>query len=320
MSKLATAATRYDIVGDIHGEAGKLHSLLRKLGYQAPHGLYRHPNGRKAIFVGDFIDKGPRQLETIDVVRAMVGHGTALAVMGNHEFNAISWYLPDPEKPGDFLRTHEGELGVKNREQHSAFLAQVGENSPRHAETIGWFLDLPLWLDLPGLRVVHACWHEQYMAELAPVLRDGNRLTVRLVENASRPNSMEFRTVEGLTKGLETQLPAGVTFVDKYGTTRDRARIAWWNNRPAATYRDMALLSPDQGDQLPAEPVSSSERPIDGRSTPVFFGHYWRTGIPTLQSPVAACVDYSAAMGGPLVAYRWDGEQTLDSSKFIACD
>jgi len=48
----------------------------------------------------------------------------------------------------------------------------------------------------------------------------------------------------------------------------------------------------------------------------VFFGHYWMTGTPKLQTPTAACVDYSAAKDGPLVAYRWDGEPTLDTANF----
>ena len=50
---------------------------------------------------------------------------------------------------------------------------------------------------------------------------------------------------------------------------------------------------------------------------PVFIGHYWMSGKPELQSPKVACVDYSAAKDGPLVAYRWDGEQELDASRFV---
>ena len=56
--------------------------------------------------------------------------------------------------------------------------------------------------------------------------------------------------------------------------------------------------------------------PVEG--SPVFIGHYWMTGHPGLQSPRVACVDYSAAKGGPLVAYRWDGEQELDERHFVA--
>ena len=83
----------YDIIGDIHGHSEKLTSLLKQLGYRHHLGAWRHPE-RSAIFVGDFIDRGPGQLETIRIVREMLDAGTALAVMGNHEFNAIAWYTP----------------------------------------------------------------------------------------------------------------------------------------------------------------------------------------------------------------------------------
>jgi hypothetical protein len=46
----------------------------------------------------------------------------------------------------------------------------------------------------------------------------------------------------------------------------------------------------------------------------VIFGHYWFTGTPAVISPRVACVDYSAAKDGPLVAYRWDGESELSSN------
>ena len=93
----------YDIIGDIHGNSEKLTHLLHKLGYRHHLSAWRHPD-RSAIFVGDFIDRGPGQLETIRIVRAMLDAGTASAVMGNHEFNAIAWYMPDPEGDGLHLR------------------------------------------------------------------------------------------------------------------------------------------------------------------------------------------------------------------------
>ena len=50
---------------------------------------------------------------------------------------------------------------------------------------------------------------------------------------------------------------------------------------------------------------------------PVIVGHYWRTGTPTVISTKVACVDYSAAKGGPLVAYRWSGETELTSANLV---
>ena len=64
--------TAYDIIGDIHGYAAPLESLLRRMGY-VPHGTsWRAPQGRKAIFVGDLIDRGPEQVREVETVRSMV--------------------------------------------------------------------------------------------------------------------------------------------------------------------------------------------------------------------------------------------------------
>ena len=83
----------YDIIGDIHGQADKLEALLRTLGYRDTAGAWRHAE-RQAIFVGDFIDRGPAQVRSVNIVRRMVDAGAALAVMGNHELNAIAWHTP----------------------------------------------------------------------------------------------------------------------------------------------------------------------------------------------------------------------------------
>ena len=153
----------YDIIGDIHGHADKLEALLRTLGYRERAGTWSHP-GRMAVFVGDYIDRGPAQLRTVGIVRRMVEDGAALAIMGNHELNAVAWHTPDPEQPGEFLRPRYcPRLGKKNRHQHAAFLAEVEHDAARHANVVDWFRTLPLWLDLPGIRVIHACWHQPYM-------------------------------------------------------------------------------------------------------------------------------------------------------------
>src|ERR1035437_10235977 len=81
----------YDIIGDIHGQAQKLKALLCTLGYRRSMGEFRHPEGRQAIFLGDLIDRGPDQIETLNIVRGMTDAASALCVMGNHEFNAIGY-------------------------------------------------------------------------------------------------------------------------------------------------------------------------------------------------------------------------------------
>ena len=65
----------YDI-GDVHGCAFTLVKLLEKLGYRDFNGVYQHPS-RKAIFVGDILDRGPHIREAIGLVKAMVDAGVA---------------------------------------------------------------------------------------------------------------------------------------------------------------------------------------------------------------------------------------------------
>ena len=77
-----------DLIGDIHGHAGALRQLLGKLGYTPHAGVYRHP-ARQAVFLGDFIDRGPEIRETLAIVRRMIDSGAALGVMGNHELNLL---------------------------------------------------------------------------------------------------------------------------------------------------------------------------------------------------------------------------------------
>jgi protein phosphatase len=79
----------FDIIGDIHGCFDELHALLTKLGYVitatngTPHA--QHPEGRKAIFLGDLVDRGPKVPEVLKLVMSMAEAGTALAVPGNHD-------------------------------------------------------------------------------------------------------------------------------------------------------------------------------------------------------------------------------------------
>lgn len=306
----------YDIIGDIHGHADKLHALLKHLGYQVSVESEGYKKaGHTAVFVGDFIDRGTQQWDSVMTVRRMVDTGSAHAIMGNHEFNAIAWHTPDPACPGEFLRPHNGCVGKKNRKQHVEFLAAV-ENTPRHKEAIDWFKTLPLWLDLPGFRVVHACWHNDYMGEIRATdrLADDLRLTDELMVAASRPGTMEFRVVEGLLKGLEIPLPEGAGFYDKDGVWRESARIRWWDNE-SKTYRDLALAPRDK---LTLDHVPDKYRVPYDDVKPVFFGHYWMTKELKPQAPKVACVDYSAGKGGPLVAYCWEGESELRNTQFKA--
>jgi protein phosphatase len=83
----------FDIVGDIHGCGDELEELLRRLGYAETSlgegRTYTHPEGRKAIFLGDLVDRGPRILDAVRIVRNMVQYGAALCVPGNHDMKLL---------------------------------------------------------------------------------------------------------------------------------------------------------------------------------------------------------------------------------------
>jgi protein phosphatase len=81
----------FDIVGDVHGCCDELETLLGQMGYAETEGTFCHSEGRRAVFVGDLVDRGPRSLDTLAVVRSMVTAGSALCVPGNHDMKLLKW-------------------------------------------------------------------------------------------------------------------------------------------------------------------------------------------------------------------------------------
>jgi hypothetical protein len=314
---IVSNVTAFDVIGDLHGCCGKLRGLLSLLGYQERGGAFRHAS-HTAVFVGDLIDRGPEQLETVRTVRAMVDAGSAVALMGNHEFNALAYATSDPDTAGSFMRPHI----AKNLRQHKRFLQEVGEGSALHLEILGWFATLPLWLDLNGLNVAHACWHEPSIELLDAQLPVGEFDTASIVE-ANRRGSAMFEACEVVLKGPEVSLGDRV-FVDKDDQNRSTARLRWWDPS-AVTLRDAAEI-PSGAETptgapfppLPEDPCPKMQEFAYRNRTPVAFGHYWRTGKVRVEGTNAVCVDFSAVKGGPLVAYRWDGEPELSDSNLVA--
>lgn len=297
----------FDLIGDIHGHLAPLEALLASLGYRKRHGAWGHPD-RTALFLGDYIDRGPEQLGVLTTVRGMIDAGNAVGALGNHELNGCGWGLRGQN--GQFLRVH----GSKNRHQHAAFLNAVGDGSALHAEYLDWFRTLPLFLDLGHVRLVHACWHPEQIAVLKSGLDAGNRLPEGPLDEFFQRGHPLCDASEIVLKGPEIALPPGVIFHDKDGHERRNTRIRWWE--PAATtFRSAALVDPETAAQLPDTPLPAGAMPDPGPGGPVFFGHYWMTGTPQLVSPRFACLDFSIANGGALVAYSFDGEPELSSEK-----
>lgn len=296
----------HDLIGDIHGYADALERLLRRLGYSRERGVYRHPE-RQAIFLGDFINRGPRIRETLEIVRPMVDAGAALAVMGNHELNVLAFHTTAPDRSGEYLRPHTAQ----NVQQHAETIRQVPPGEL--ASYLDWFRTLPFWHDLDGLRVVHACWDETRMAKISGPVTD------EFLYSACLPEGDLYEPVETILKGKEMALPPGATFRDKDGRERSVTRVKWYEPPEGHTYRTYAMAGEpiDSDEPLPTE-VHRAAVPYPETAKPVFVGHYWLKGSrPELLRGNVACVDWGVAKGGFLCAYRWDGERRLDAGRFV---
>lgn len=288
----------YDVIPDIHGQADKLKSALNDLGYRERNGAWRHSNPtRRVVYLGDFIDRGPDNREVLRIVRGMLDAGTASAVMGNHELNAIQFHTLHPET-GKPLRART----EKNGGQHKTFLDEFQMGATQTNEQIRWMKTLPLFIDFSDFRVVHACWDRRKIQRLKELTYDNALTDEQFVQVADKTHEL-YGLVETTTKGPEILLSDGITFVDKDGHERAEIRVQWWNAN-AKSWADIAMSVPDKG-QLPVSPLPQNaiESIYAPDEVPVFFGHYWLSGEPVLQARNALCLDYSAGKNGPLVSY-----------------
>ncbi|HVV73866.1 MAG TPA: polynucleotide kinase-phosphatase, partial [Verrucomicrobiae bacterium] len=81
----------FDIIGDVHGCYDELIALLLELGYSQQEGLWCHPEGRKPVFLGDLVDRGPDTPGVLRVVMPLVQAGLAWCVPGNHDTKLLKW-------------------------------------------------------------------------------------------------------------------------------------------------------------------------------------------------------------------------------------
>ena len=142
----------FDIIGDVHGCYDELEKLLSTLGYEVTwsgDGTDRQcrvtpPAGRRAIFVGDLVDRGPRTPDVLRLVMSMVNAGSALCVPGNHDVKFLRWLNGRKVKP-----THGLDRSIE----------QMASESPEFHAEVKDFLDKlvsHMWLDGGRLVVAHA--------------------------------------------------------------------------------------------------------------------------------------------------------------------
>jgi protein phosphatase len=158
----------FDIIGDVHGCADELEALLAKLGYLVSwlgDGEDRDctvipPQGRRAIFIGDLVDRGPRTPDVLRLVRAMVHAGSALCIPGNHDVKLVRWLYG---------------RNVKLTHGLAESAAQLEQETPRFRERMKLFLDRlvsHLWLDGGRLVVAHAGIREEMIGRSSGAVRE----------------------------------------------------------------------------------------------------------------------------------------------------
>jgi protein phosphatase len=158
-------AGSFDIIGDLHGCCDELLSLLRIMGYKVenPGSLIPHitaPEGRTAVFVGDFVDRGPDNVRSLLIVMAMVRSGTALAVPGNHDDKLLRALRGAPVKISNGLDHTLQELNAAGEEMQ-ALVRDFLDGLPSH-----------LVLDGGNLVVAHAGLPQDLHSIDSPRARD----------------------------------------------------------------------------------------------------------------------------------------------------
>lgn len=254
-----------DLVGDVHGEIDALHALLARLGYD---GAGRHPDGRRLVFLGDLIDRGPDSPAVLELVRGFVAAGRAQCVLGNHELNLLrdirkhgnDWFTR-PGQPGEFPSRPVRE---ENRAAYRDFCAA-----------------LPAVLERGDLRVVHACWNGAALAAVREsTASDALALYEQYRQQAEAP----------LEDG-----PLRRALVDEYRRHGEDLRNADWRPvfLPAIAEADIAYQMGN-----PLRILTSGEEAATGEPfwaggrwrmvtrvpwwnhyhdpVPVVIGHYWR--------------------------------------------
>lgn len=157
----------FDIIGDVHGCAGELEKLLIKLGYtvswrgepSAPSVAVSAPYGRRVVFVGDLVDRGPRAPDALRIVMSMVEAGIAFVVPGNHDVKFQRWLDGKDVKPSHGLDRTIAQMET----QPKAFKTEVREFLKR--------LPIYLWLDGGKLAVAHAGIKEHMLGRVSGEIR-----------------------------------------------------------------------------------------------------------------------------------------------------
>lgn len=300
----------YDIIGDVHGYANELIHLLQLMGYSNETGTWSH-SFRKAIFVGDFINRGPESRKVISIIRGMVDNGVAHAILGNHEMNAIMYFTH---------RNDDTPIRIPNASAQKllqSFALEYHEDEDALIRDVKWMRTLPLFLELDNFRVVHAYWSNANIKVLRE-LNNQRKWKKSFLREVVKKSSPYYKAFNETLKGIEFCLPNDLVIKDTNNMRRNSFRIKWWIRPEGQTFKSLCYESkfklPDY--TIPSQLIKPME--IYSPHAPIIFiGHYCMGNGPFIPAPNICCVDACVANGGRLAAYRWNGEEALNEAKFV---
>lgn len=301
----------YDIIGDIHGHATVLKKLFVLLDYKKGVNGYYHPE-RKAVFVGDFTNRGPEIRSTIRIIRQMVESGNALAVLGNHEISNILYHLrPENDAP---------LLNVKGK-RYQSVTQTIQEFKPypqEWKEHRKWLRSLPFYLDLEGIRVAHAYWSDKHIRIIKENVPEG-KISKQIFRNLILdPHSELSQAILQTTRGVHLILPPDLKIMDHRKRSHRFFRIRWWESPEGKSFHDWSFESKFRLPHytIPPEIYPRFELyPED--APPFFFGHYCRGRGPHVILKNLCCIDSCITTHKTLSAYRWNGESVLDPGQIV---
>jgi hypothetical protein len=276
----------YDLIGDVHGYLDLLESLVEQLGYTRKGKSYEHPEGRKLIFVGDLINRGPNSIGVLRAVRETCEQGNGFLTLGNHEFKVLQ--LDAANKP------------LPNT-SYESFLP--------------WLKTIPLFLDLEEIRVVHAAWHFSSISYLSE-----SQLTKdEFIQRTCDKTSPERKAVDLILKGVKADLPIHSTLCDRFKKVRKKGRLRWWEDLKGKPFSE-ALFSPMYGksiiefpkleDIIQVEPYPKDEKLV-------FTGHYClEPHVPKINENIA-CLDGCVTCDKKLWAYRHNRNNKLSEENLV---
>ena len=275
----------YDIVGDVHGYASLLIELLKKLGYEEKKGTFIHPQGRKVVFVGDLINRGPETSKVLEVVQRMYLEEQAYAVLGNHEFRLLQQFTKNP----------------------SSIESKISKFIP-------WVQSLPLFLEFPEFRVVHAAWHCPSIEKI----RNQDVKDEGFIRSTLDSQSEFSKAINIILRGITVPVPNHIMYYDRFGIKRNKARIRWWESKQKKIngsnfYPKCQPLM----DQSFENKTNETRENYSISDKPVFFGHYC---LPPEEPKVInnlVCLDGCVTCDQVLWAYKFTNGKKITTTGLV---